>query len=43
MKRAMLCKDDNCRREKEWGRSHTKKEENNGPCRYYFFGKVYKR
>ena len=42
MKRATLCKDDNCRSEKECGRSHTKKEENNGPCRYYFFGKCTK-
>ena len=42
MKRATLCRDENCRNEKECGRSHAKKEENNGPCRYYFFGKCVK-
>ena len=42
LKKKTLCLDDNCTSEKDCGASHSKKEENRGPCKYFFHGKCTK-
>ena len=38
LKKKTLCLDDNCTSEKDCGASHSRKEENRGPCKYFFHG-----
>ena len=38
LKKKTLCLDDDCKSEKDCGASHTRKEENRGPCKYFAIG-----
>ena len=42
LKKMTLCLDDNCTSEKECGASHSRKEENRGPCKYFISSKCNK-
>ena len=38
LKKKTLCLDDDCKSEKDCGASHSRKEENRGPCKYFAIG-----